>query len=404
MNRVIKRPDWEVAQVVRRFGNAFTTQHKMPARHWQTLWALRDCRTALLGGHIEYCGECRSIQRISYNSCRNRHCPKCGGLERELWIQAREEELLPVPYQHIVFTIPQELNMWCRYNDAFCYDLLFKAAWQTLRTFAADPRYLGAQLGATMMLHSWGQNLSLHPHVHCIVPAGGLTAKQGWKKPRRKAGFLFPVKAMSKVFKAIYLKDLMRAWNGNKLKVPPDAPLTKAEKTAWRRQRYNQAWVVYAKAPFRTPKTVVEYLGRYTHKVAISNHRITDIGDQHVRFRYKDYRQNGKQKIMQLKGTEFLRRFCLHILPQGFRRMRHYGILSNARKTEALAAARQCLGVDSPERRTRAERKAQLLEQYFPDRPKTCTHCGCIDSIRQFRFAPGGTARPPPLIIGERGK
>ena len=303
-----------------------------------------------------------------------------------------------MPYQHIVFTIPQELNIWCRYNDAFCYDLLFKAAWRTLRTFAADPRYLGAQLGATMVLHSWGQNLSLHPHVHCIVPAGGLTPQQKWKSPRRKNGFLFPVKAMSEVFKAIFLKDFMRAWNGNKLKIPPDAPQTSAQKADWRRQRYDQAWVIYAKAPFRTPKTVVEYLGRYTHKVAISNHRIVDINEHNVHFRYKDYRQKGKNKVMQLAGTEFLRRFCLHILPPGFRRMRHYGILSNTRKAGALDAARKSLGVLAPKQRTRQERKTELLQLWSDKQTKHCLDCGCVESIEQFRFAPGATARAPPII------
>lgn len=401
MRTLDKRPAFELAQVIRRFSAPFEQQYKIPSRHWKTLWALRDCRTAALGGHIDYCGECSHIQRISYNSCRNRHCPKCGGLERELWIQAREQELLPVPYQHIVFTIPQEFNSWCNYNAAFCYDLLFKAAWQTLHTFAADPKYLGAQLGATMVLHTWGQNLSLHPHVHCIVPAGGLDQRGAWKKPHRKAGFLFPVKATSVVFRAIYIKAFMEAWNREKLKIPPDAPRTKAARNKWRQERFKQAWVVYAKAPFQTPKTVVEYLGRYTHKAAICNHRIVDISDTHVYFRYKDYRKSGKKSIMKLEGPEFLRRFCLHILPAGFRRMRHYGMLSNFHKAKALAAARSSLKVKTKPKRSRAECNIALLDQYFAEQ-NHCAECGAADSILRLPLTSFHERAPPARIVGPK--
>jgi ribosomal protein S27AE len=401
MRDLAKRPPHELTQIIQQFSGALAQRHPMPARHWTTLWALRDCRTAAMGGHIDYCVECNDVQRFSYNSCRNRHCPKCGAMERELWIQARKEELLHVAYQHIVFTIPQQLNTWCRYNTVFCYDLLFTAAWQTLRTFAADPKYLGARLGATMVLHTWGQNLSLHPHVHCIVPAGGLDQRQHWKKPTRKAGFLFPVRAMSVVFKNVYLKAFLAAWALGRLKVPPHTPVGKHAIRQWREERYQQNWVVYAKAPFRTPATVVEYLGRYTHKVAISNHRIIAIDEQQVTFRYKDYRQKGQQKIMKLEGSEFLRRFCLHILPHGFRRMRHYGILSNFHKNKALYAARKDLQQKQPLKRSKAERKAELIKQYFGQH-KHCPNCGAFDSILRIPFAPQRERAPPIFIQGQR--
>lgn len=344
--------------------------------------------------------------RVSYNSCRNRHCPKCGGLERELWIQARERELLPVTYYHVVFTIPAQLNSWCLYNPRFCYDLLFRAAWQTLQAFAKDSKYLGATPGATMVLHTWGQNLSLHPHVHAIVPGGGLDNRGRWKNPKRKSGFLFPVRAMSAVFRAIFLRHFMAAWQAGELLVPPGEPTSAQERIQWRKDRYRQAWVVYAKAPFWPmltkasvgPKSVVEYLGRYTHKVAISNHRILSISDQRVFFRYKDYRNQAKNKTMSLAGVEFLRRFCLHILPPGFRRMRHYGILANRNKAAALRAARRSLHQPEPDRilLTKSERKAALIEELLGRPRNVCPHCGCLDSIVPKPLSWRPPTRAPP--------
>jgi len=332
-----KRPAFEVADIIKKYGDQYRSTGKVPAHHLRTLSAIERCRTAALGGHVNVCTDCGS-SKICYNSCKNRHCPKCGGLARELWIEDRRRELLPVRYQHIVFTIPAELNEFCRYDANFCYSLLFRSAWNTLDTFARDKKWLGtfgklsgaARAGASMVLHTWGQNLSLHPHVHAIVPTGGLGEQGPWVTPKRsgnKSGFLFPVKAMSRVFKAIYLREFMRAWEHGKINLPPGAPTKKKDITRWRRARYRQAWVVYAKAPFAGPESVIEYLGRYTHKTAISNHRLLNLDGGKVTFRYKDYRQAGKQKSMALAGIEFLRRFCLHILPPGFRRIRHYGIL-----------------------------------------------------------------------------
>ena len=402
MSRRFKAPRWEVADVIRRFGPEFRARGGVCKQHLRTLAALERCRTAALGGHIDACRECGAV-RISYNSCRNRHCPKCGGLQREVWIQARREELLPVKYYHVVFTLPEQFNEWCLYNPRFCYDLLFQAAWKTLRTFAADPKWLGARTGATMMLHTWGQNLSLHPHVHCIVPGGGLTGEGAWQSPKRtaKRGFLFPVKAMSKVFRAIYLKGFTQAVKQGRLQAPPGL---NGSFSRWRRKRYRQDWIVYAKAPFHGPAAVVEYLGRYTHKVAISNHRILQVDGQTVRFRYKDYRQNGRHKVMQLTGVEFLRRFCLHILPPGFRRMRHYGFLSNFHKTRALHTAREALKVapdhQQPHREP-AQRREEALRQWLGRDPQDCPHCGATNSIVRVAIVPACSRDPPsPTLQG----
>ncbi len=404
MRNAKKRPTLEVADIIKKYGDQYRSTAKVPVHHLRVLSAIERCRTAELGGHITVCTDCGS-SKISYNSCRNRHCPKCGGLARELWIEDRRRELLPVRYQHIVLTIPAELNEFCRYDPRFCYGLIFRAAWKTLDTFARDPKWLGGAAGATMVLHTWGQNLSLHPHVHAIVPTGGLDQQGQWVHPKRsgeKSGFLFPVKAMSRVFKAIYLREFMRAWEQGKINLPPSAPTKTKDITRWRRARYRQAWVVYAKAPFAGPESVIEYLGRYTHKTAISNHRLLDLGNGKVTFRYKDYRQAGKQKSMALAGVEFLRRFCLHILPSGFRRIRHYGILSNYHKTKALAAARTSLGVDPDTvlaKKPRAERVRDLLQKHL-GRPLTdCPDCGAVDSLIQILLPPNARAPPADFVF-----
>jgi hypothetical protein len=402
MCNTVKPPKFEVADIIKKYGDKYRKLGGVPGHHLRTLSAIERCRTAELGGHITACTEC-GVGKISYNSCRNRHCPKCGGLARELWIEDRKRELLPVRYQHIVFTIPSEFNDFCRYNPNFCYDLLFKAAWKTLDLFAKDKKWLGARAGASMVLHTWGQNLSLHPHVHAIVPSGGLDGDGNWVTPKNghgKAGFLFPVKAMSKVFRALFLKNFRRAWRQGKLTPPPAAPTKKADIQSWIQKRHRQNWVVYAKAPFAGPETVVEYLGRYTHKTAISNHRLLDIGPDKVTFRYKDYRQDGARKTMKLDGVEFLRRFCLHILPLRFRRIRHYGILSNFHKTRSLAAARASLGVDPgsiPPKKPRAERVRDLLEKQLGHPINNCPDCGAKNSLVQLLLPP--TGRAPPTTI-----
>lgn len=315
---------------------------------WQlrTLSAIRHCRTAELGGHVDACTACGNI-RISYNSCRNRHCPKCQGKEREKWIVKREEDLLPVPYFHLVFTLPDTLNPLAMQKPKSVYDSLFSAAWQTVDTFGKDAKHLGGQTGMICILHTWGQTMQLHPHLHCIVPGGGLSKAGNWKTARNQGKFLFPVKAMSKVFRAKYVEAL-------KIRIPD---LDKNLVTAL----FKKEWVVYAKRPFAHASHVVEYLGRYTHKIAISNHRIQAIDEHTVTFGYKDYRQDGKKQSIELDGMEFIRRFALHILPKGFVRIRHYGILSASTKHIHILHIRSQLGV-----REHKRKEVRKLELYNP--------------------------------------
>ena len=289
----------EIGEILRGYEGDLT---KYSHHQRRVLWALRDCRTAALGGHIDACDACGNI-KISYNSCRNRHCPKCQGLEKELWMLAREEELLPVTYFHVVFTLPHELNDLCRYNAEAMYDLLFSSAKQTLQQFGDDKQWLGAQLGITMVLHTWGQNLSLHPHIHCIVPNGGLRKDGTWQYPKKgNEKFLFPVAAMQSVYKALFMKGLHEKIVNKMINLPPDFPIEKSAYKSWKNALYEKKWVIYAKRPFGGPKQVIEYLGRYTHKVAISNHRLKgfDKDKGMVTFEYKDYKDGGKKKEIKI--------------------------------------------------------------------------------------------------------
>lgn len=322
------RPDFEVADVINSHWQNII--HDSHYNTWQlrTLDAIRRCRTASLGGHVDLCTNCGHT-RISYNSCRNRHCPKCQQIQRERWIQAREAELLPATYFHVVFTLPEGLNKLCLYEPAKIYKLLFDTAWTVMKSFAQDPKHLGAETGMISILHTWGQNLSLHPHIHCIVPGGGLTKAGFWKHARGDGKFLFPVKAMSQVFRARFVSALKCSIKGL------DRSFYEA--------LFKTNWVVYAKRPFGESKQVIEYLGRYTHKIAISNHRLININNDQVTFTYKDYRDQSKHKIMTLHAGEFIRRFSLHILPRGFMRIRHYGLLSSSRKQKALPIIHQQL-------------------------------------------------------------
>ena len=315
------RPAYEVATVLNAQWQDIVCSLRLNTWQLRTLDALRRCRTASLGGHVDLCTSCAHV-RISYNSCRNRHCPKCQQIQRERWIQAREAELLPATYFHVVFTLPESLNRLCLYEPAKMYKLLFDTTWSVIRSFSHDEKHLGADTGMISILHTWGQNLSLHPHIHCIVPGGGITHAGHWKQVRSHGKFLFPVKAMSSVFRARFVTALRNTIAG----------LNKS----FYNDLFKTHWVVYAKRPFGGPKQVIEYLGRYTHKIALSNHRITSITDHAVTFRYKDYRDESKNKVMSLTAQEFIRRFSLHILPKGFPRIRHYGILSSKRKQKIL--------------------------------------------------------------------
>ena len=309
-------------------GESFCTNFNQ--HQHKTLRAIEQCRTSALGGHIDRCDECGTIQ-ISYNSCRNRHCPKCQGHKRQEWIQCRIAELLPCTYYHVVFTLPQQLNTLALYRPGLVYDALFKAAWQTLHQFGSTA---GLQLGMIAVLHTWGQNLTLHPHLHCIIPGGGINTEGQWQKQIRSTKYLFAVKGLSKVFRAKYVQQLRVSGVNDKSLL---------------NSLFAQPWVVYAKRPFAGSRQVIEYLGRYTHKVAISNHRIKQVRDKQVTFSYKDYR--GKAcpvKLMTLSATEFVRRFAQHILPHRFVRIRHYGILSSSWKRGRLQKLQEELKVYRP--------------------------------------------------------
>ena len=322
------QPAYELATILNLHWARANEQLSLNGWQWRTLHAIRRCRTAALGGHVDQCDSCGHL-RISYNSCRNRHCPKCQGQQREAWMAARQAELLPIPYYHVVFTLPEAINQLALYQPAAVYGLLFSTAWSTIQSFASDPNHLGAQTGMISILHTWGQTLTLHPHLHCIIPGGGISSTGQWKSTRCKGKFLYPVKALSAVFRARYVAALRKQF--------PEQP------PEFFNQLFATPWVVYAKRPFGGPDQVIEYLGRYTHKIAISNHRITGVDAQTVQFTYKDYRQAGIKKEMALSAVEFIRRFALHILPKGFVRIRHYGMLSNAVKQTTLTRIREQL-------------------------------------------------------------
>jgi Putative transposase/Transposase zinc-binding domain len=345
----VTRPKLEVADVFRRHGPAWRAAnegHLSPAQR-RVMSAIELCRTAALGGHVERCADCAHT-RVAYNSCRNRHCPKCQWRAAEAWLAAREAELLPVPYFHVVFTLPAALGGIAYQNKARVYGLLLRAAAEALTTIAADPQHLGARIGVTAVLHTWGQTLDHHPHVHCLVPAGGISPDGSRWVPCRP-GFLLPVRVLSRLFRRLFLDGLAEAHARGELEAfgdlagLKDPRAFKAHLAAQRRRE----WVVYAKAPFAGPKQVLGYLARYTHRVAISNRRLVALDDDQVSFRWKDYRANGrtKPKVMRLPAGEFMRRFLLHVLPDGFHRVRHYGLLANGHREVMLARCRALLDV-----------------------------------------------------------
>ena len=299
------KPPHELAEVIRLYGDSFITSHDPLKHHQRTLHALSICRTAALGGHVQHCDnpDCKH-EILAYNSCRNRHCPKCQHAEREKWIAARMKDLLDCTYFHLVFTIPEELNTYCLRFPKQLYHILFQASKETLFTFGHDPKHLGAQMGAVSILHTWGQNLTLHPHVHMIVPGGGFTKQKRWKTCASNGDFLFPIKAMATVYRGKFLQEFLRFAKQAELPITPQL----------RKTLYSKNWVVYAKRPFQNPAAVVEYLSRYTHRVAISNHRLKSTDNGKVSFSYKDYAHGAITKIMTLDASEFLRRFCLHNL------------------------------------------------------------------------------------------
>ena len=341
------RPRLEVADVFRRYGAAYRQQHagSLSRGQLRVMSAIERCRTAALGGHLEQCNQCQ-FQRIAYNSCRNRHCPKCQSLDRAQWIEDRQAELLDTQYFHVVFTVPEEIAAIAYQNKELVYDILFRATSETLRTIAADPKHLGAEIGFFAVLHSWGQNLLFHPHLHCVVSGGGLSPNGKRWIPCRP-GFFLPVRVLSRLFRRLFLESLEKAFDDGQLQFFSSLQELQNRLVFLRylaRLRKSK-WVVYAKAPFAGPQQVLDYVGRYTHRVAISNNRLLAIEDGQVQFRYKDYRDGSQQKTMPLSGNEFIRRFLLHVLPDGFQRIRYYGFLGNRHRKEKLQHCRQLLAM-----------------------------------------------------------
>lgn len=341
----MERPRLEVADILRRYGAAYRAEHEasLSSTQRRVMRAITACRTAALGGHLEACDRC-DHRRIAYNSCRNRHCPKCQSLARAAWIEQRQTELLDCPYFHVVFTLPEQIAAIAYQNKAVVYNLLFTATAETLRTIAADPKHLGAEIGFFAVLHTWGQNLMHHPHLHCVVPGGGLSAdRHRWVACR--PGFFLPVRVLSRFFRRRFLELLEHAFDGGQLEFFSSLTSLR-EREAFRgyldplRQK---EWVVYAKPPFAGPDQVLDYVGRYTHRVAISNNRLLDIEEGKVTFRWKDYRDGNAQKTLTLAAGEFIRRFLLHVLPSGLQRIRYYGFLGNRYRQDKLAQCRQLL-------------------------------------------------------------
>lgn len=381
----------EVADIFRRFGEPYRDRHRLPVQQHRLMRAIESCRTAALGGHVDRCTDC-DHQRISYNSCRNRHCPKCQNVARAEWVERRKADLLPIEYFHLVFTIPEQLNGIALQNQALLYKLLFRASAETLLTLAADPKHLGARIGFFSILHTWGQNLLFHPHLHCVVTGGGLSS-DGERWICCRPGFFLSVRVLSRLFRRLFLEGVRNlfaqdrlCFHGSLQALPHRLPrmldeLAKIE------------WVVYAKPPFGGPQQVIEYLGRYTHRVAISNQRLRGIDDDRITFDYKDYRSKDRHKSrrMTLAADEFIRRFLLHTLPPGFARIRHYGLLAGRSKTQLLPLCRKLLQPAEsclPRAEEIARYKAEILVTAL-----RCPRCGvgemiCIERIARSRIEP----------------
>jgi Putative transposase/Transposase zinc-binding domain len=402
MTTTPERPALEVADVIRAHGAAFRATYAAVLSPTQAK-ALRDlarCRTAALGGHVERCLDC-GRERIAYNSCRNRNCPKCQATTRARWLAAQAEHLLPVEYYHLVFTLPDELSDLARANPTALYDLLFQAAAATIRDVAANPKRLGAVPGLLLVLHTWGQTLQHHPHVHGVVTGGGLScdasgtldANPTWVSCR--PGFFLPVRVLSRVFRGKYLDGLRQAQATGKLRFFGQlTPL--ADPTAFHaflRQLSEKDWVVYAKKPFGGPAQVLKYLARYTHRIAISNHRLVSLEGGRVTFRYKDYADQARPRTMTLDAVEFLRRFVQHVLPSGFTKVRHYGLLANRFRAERLATCRRLLGV-APGVAAAGGADAGEAIRSEPIRERACANCGSrrLEGVPLPRAGPGDTS------------
>jgi len=389
----VARERLEVADVFRHFGPTYRDQNgaSLSGARRRAMIAIESCRTAAPGGHVERCDDC-GHQRIAYDSCRNRNCPKCQGLARAQWLANRQAELLDVPYFHVVFTVPNEIAGIAFQNQTVVYDILFQAASETLRKIAADPKHLGAEIGFLGVLHTWGQNLHHHPHIHFLVPGGGISCDgNSWITCR--PGFFLPVTVLSLTFRGLFPHDLTKAFAAGVLNFF-SAHRHLHEPAAFRRYLspvWNTDWVVYAKRPFAGPAQVLEYVGRYTHRVAISNNRLLSMSDRNVRFRWKDYRDGNRQKTMTLEAGVFIRRFLVHVLPDGFHRIRYYGFLGNCHRARKLERCRELLGM-APAAPTSADPPADYRDRFKALTGRSlreCPHCRTgamvvINSIARF--------------------
>ncbi len=391
------RPSLEVADIFRAHGPAWRRANAghLSLGQLKVMSAIERCRTAALGGHVAACQDCAHTV-IAYNSCRNRHCPKCQGAAAKDWLAARQAELLPVEYYHVVFTLPAPIADIAYHNKAAIYGILFKAAALTLITIAADPKHLGARLGLIAVLHTWGSAITHHPHVHCVVPGGGISLDGGrWISCR--PGFFLPVRVLSRLFRRLFLEKLVAAHDAGrlrffgKLRHLADSQAFDAYLSPLRKIE----WVVYAKRPFAGPEAVLAYLSRYTHRVAISNSRLISLDDRNVTFKWKDYRTKGceRHKTMTLPILEFIRRFLIHTLPQGFHRIRHYGLFANGGRTRTIALARELLAMPPPE----AEDTDTAEDTEPPALAQPCPHCGGAMIVIET-FEPGHPPRAPPSI------
>jgi Putative transposase/Transposase zinc-binding domain len=390
------RPPLEVADIVRAAGDAFIerNRHWLRWKHVKVLRAIRRCRTAALGGHLDECTRCGHRAPISYNSCRDRHCPKCQIAARERWIAARQRELLPTRYLHVVFTLPHRLAPLVLQNKKVLYGLLFRTSAETLLEVARNPKRLGAEIGFFSVLHTWSQKLNIHPHVHCVVPAGGLSPDHTHWVHSRENHFL-PKEVLSAVFRGKFVDALKQAFRDGQLRFEGDLTLLAQPKifAAWLRPLYRQDWIVYLKPPFGGPQFVLQYLGRYTHRVAISNHRLVSFADGQVTFRWRDSADHNKQKFLPLSVDEFLCRFLLHILPKGFVRIRNFGFLANRKRATLLPLCFQSLG---SAQQPQAEQHASSTQD-FPDSWR-CPKCGGPMKVIERLTAAEIQLRSPPQI------
>jgi hypothetical protein len=385
----------EVADVFRLHGLAYRRTHEMPVRHLRAMRAIEICRTAALGGHVDRCDHCGRL-RISYNSCRNRHCPKCQCLDKERWLEARKRDLLPTDYFHLVFSLPEPLRPVALRNQEVVYNILFKAAAKTLRELTEDPKHLGAEVGFIAILHTWSQTLMDHPHLHCIITGGGLSP-DGLRWIPSKDEFFLPIKVLSRLFRGKFLAHLKEAREKGKLDFPGKIAPLKEKRTLKDlfKELYGQEWVVYCKPPFGSAEMVMDYLGRYTHRVAISNDRLVRLEGDQVTFRYRDRNDNDTIKLMTLDASEFIRRFLLHILPDGFMKIRHYGILSNRNRRTKLASCKELLGVDCEDDKREKQSWQDLLARITGHDPRICPYCGKGKMVLKEVLDPSALPLPP---------